>query len=64
MLVSFGFRIAGMVHGLNTESRAHYHLLSFQVLSIAAPLIWIRLLTVFEGYSTVGVLQVVVFRML
>jgi hypothetical protein len=64
MLVSFGLRIAGMFQGLKSSSRGHYHLLSFQVLSVAAPLIWIRLLTVFEGYSTVGVLQVVVFRML
>lgn len=40
------------------------HFKSFQVLSCAAPLIWIRLLTVFDGFKVVGTLQVVVFRML
>lgn len=64
LLASFGLRIFGMQHSHGSESQKHFLLLSFQVLSCAAPFIWIRLLTVFEGYQTVGVLQVVVFRML
>jgi len=54
----------GMQHRVGSGTRAEYLLRSFQVLSCAAPFIWIRLLTTFEGYQTVGVLQVVVFRML
>lgn len=64
VLTAFSLRIAGLRLDSDSPERADLHLLSFQFLACAAPLIWLRLLTVFEGYKTVGVLQVVTFRML
>ncbi|BEJ15939.1 hypothetical protein CspHIS471_0505440 [Cutaneotrichosporon sp. HIS471] len=64
IIVAFSLRVAGIRLDSDSEERANLHYRSFQVLACVAPLIWLRLITVFEGYKTVGVLQVVVFRML
>lgn len=37
---------------------------SFQVLSFVAPFIWIKLITIFDGYQYVGTMQICVARML
>jgi hypothetical protein len=46
------------------EPSAAHRLLSFQFLSCVSPFIWIKLVTIFDGWKTVGSLQIVVFRML
>ncbi|GMK55778.1 hypothetical protein CspeluHIS016_0208340 [Cutaneotrichosporon spelunceum] len=61
---AFSLRVAGVRLDEDSEERKNLHYRSFQVLACVAPLLWLRLITVFEGYKTVGVLQVVVFRML
>jgi hypothetical protein len=64
VITAFSLRVAGIRLDTDSEERKHLHYRSFQVLACVAPLIWLRLVTVFEGFKTVGVLQVVVFRML
>lgn len=41
------------------ELAVHYRRLSFYVLSMAAPLIWGKLLTVFDVYPFFGTMQIV-----
>jgi hypothetical protein len=62
----------------DNEQARNLQFRSFQLLSCAAPLIWMKLvsasrglyrkltsqLTVFDGFKSVGTLQVVTFRML
>ncbi|KAH0839846.1 hypothetical protein J3R83DRAFT_796 [Lanmaoa asiatica] len=61
-LEAFIFRIAGFEA---TESRAgDLRLKSFQVLSFVAPFIWMKLVTVFDGYQYMGTMQICVSRML
>lgn len=63
LLSAFGLRVAGVQ--VKDESKSmDLHLKSFQVLSCVAPLIWMKLLTVFDGLKVIGSLQIVVFRML
>jgi len=65
LLSAFGLRVAGLIMGQEDNEQArNLQFRSFQLLSCAAPLIWMRLLTVFDGVKAVGTLQVVVFRML
>ncbi|KAK8861535.1 hypothetical protein IAR55_002357 [Kwoniella newhampshirensis] len=65
LLTAFGLRVAGLSLEPTREKDAQMlHFRSFQVLACVAPLIWMKLLTVFDGYKTVGTLQVVVSRML
>lgn len=64
LLTALSLRVAGMRLDLDDDAKANLMKRSFQVLSCAAPLIWMKLFTVFEAYKTVGVLEVVVFRML
>ncbi|BEJ00680.1 hypothetical protein CcaverHIS631_0505370 [Cutaneotrichosporon cavernicola] len=64
IIAAFSLRVAGTRLDSDSEERKNLNYRSFQVLACVAPLIWLRLITVFEGYKTVGVLQVVVFRML
>ncbi|KAL7421162.1 Calcium channel yvc1 [Cryptotrichosporon argae] len=65
LLSAFTLRVIGLSLDPMENKRAQdLQFTSFQVLSCAAPLIWIKLLTVFDGFKVVGVLQVVVFRML
>ncbi|WVF67133.1 hypothetical protein IAT40_001878 [Kwoniella sp. CBS 6097] len=65
LLSAFALRVAGLTLDSSKEKQAELlHFRSFQVLACVAPLIWMKLLTVFDGYKTVGTLQVVVTRML
>ncbi|GFZ42615.1 hypothetical protein JCM24511_00332 [Saitozyma sp. JCM 24511] len=63
LLAAFTLRVIGLVMDDNGQEQ-QYHFRSFQVLSCVAPLIWVKLLTVFDGFKVVGTLQVVTFRML
>lgn len=47
-----------------SEPAERYRQLSFNILSCAAPLIWIKLLPIFDQLTYFGTLQVVVWRML
>ena len=62
-LVAFGYRMAD-VGVKESEPAERYRQLSFNILSCAAPLIWIKLLPVFDQLTYFGTLQVVVWRML
>ncbi|WVQ73691.1 hypothetical protein IAR50_003271 [Cryptococcus sp. DSM 104548] len=65
LVTAFGLRVAGLsVNPSDNDTSQHLHFRSFQVLSCVAPFIWMKLLTVFDGFQTVGTLQVVVSRML
>ncbi|SCV72936.1 BQ2448_6861 [Microbotryum intermedium] len=63
LAVAFCYRIADtMTH--DAHKSEVYRLLSFQFLSSAAPLIWMKLLTIFDLFQYFGTLQIVTFRML
>ncbi|CAD6589939.1 MAG: hypothetical protein TREMPRED_005579 [Tremellales sp. Tagirdzhanova-0007] len=65
LISAFALRVAGLsLDRKDNDQSRQLHFKSFQVLSCAAPLIWVKLLTVFDGFKVVGTLQVVVFRML
>ncbi|KAK7061976.1 hypothetical protein R3P38DRAFT_682340 [Favolaschia claudopus] len=59
---AFILRVAGFSDAEEQASRLR--LLSFQILSFAAPLLWMKLVTVFDRYKYVGMMQIVVARML
>ncbi|CBQ68323.1 related to YVC1-vacuolar cation channel [Sporisorium reilianum SRZ2] len=61
LLVSFCFRVASFVtHGKRADS---YELRAFQFLACVAPLIWVQLLKVFDGFVYFGTLTVIILRM-
>ena len=61
LLVSFCFRVASFVaHGKKSDS---YELRAFQFLACVAPLIWVQLLKVFDGFVYFGTLTVIILRM-
>ncbi|GAA5987011.1 hypothetical protein JCM11641_004418 [Rhodosporidiobolus odoratus] len=62
-LVAFVYRCMDL-HTDDPEKQSQYRMQAFQWLSSAAPLIWAKLLTVFDLYRFFGVLQIVVWRML
>jgi hypothetical protein len=62
LLAAFLLRIAG-VCATGDQSNT-LRLRSFQVLSFVAPFIWIKLITIFDGYQYVGTMQICVARML
>lgn len=62
LIVAFAFHMGDIVQH-NNESN-HLRLKSFQVLSFVAPLIWMKLITVFDGYKYVGMMTICVERML
>ncbi|KAG2369676.1 hypothetical protein BDR07DRAFT_1388088 [Suillus spraguei] len=62
LLAACSLRIAGLyIAGDHSNT---LHLRSFQVLSFVAPFIWIKLITIFDGYQYVGTMQICVARML
>ncbi|EJF62394.1 calcium activated cation channel [Dichomitus squalens] len=64
LTAAFVLRVAGIVaanHGGQSDS-LRYH--SFQCLSFAAPLLWMKLIPIFDGYKFVGTMQICVARML
>ncbi|GAC95857.1 hypothetical protein PHSY_003434 [Pseudozyma hubeiensis SY62] len=61
LLVSFCFRVASFVaHDKKSDS---YELRAFQFLACVAPLIWVQLLKVFDGFVYFGTLTVIILRM-
>ncbi|GAA5916355.1 hypothetical protein JCM6882_000861 [Rhodosporidiobolus microsporus] len=61
--IAFVYRILDITTHDDHKS-AMYRMRAFQWLSSAAPLIWAKLLTVFDLFRFFGVLQIVIFRML
>ncbi|BGP56070.1 Calcium channel yvc1 [Rhodotorula sphaerocarpa] len=62
-LVAFVFRCLDL-STRDAEKQAQYRELAFQWLSMAAPLVWAKVLTVFDLFRFFGVMQIVVWRML
>ncbi|THH28802.1 hypothetical protein EUX98_g5390 [Antrodiella citrinella] len=62
LLVAFILRVMGIAStGIdNSQMR----LRSFQCLSLVAPLIWMKLIPIFDGYKYVGTMQICIARML
>lgn len=61
LLVSFSFRVASFVtHGKHADT---YELRAFQFLACVAPLIWVQLLKVADGFVYFGTLTVIILRM-
>ena len=61
-LVSFTLRMASFIaHGKDADL---YQLRAFQFLACVAPLVWIQLLKLFDGFVYFGTLQVIIVRMM
>ncbi|KZP00161.1 calcium activated cation channel [Calocera viscosa TUFC12733] len=63
LIAAFAYRIAGMASPSEQISLL-YHLRSFQILSCVSPLIWMKLLTIVDGFKYIGTMQICVSRML
>ncbi|KAF5363683.1 hypothetical protein D9756_000150 [Leucocoprinus leucothites] len=63
LIAAFVFRVIGM-NTANDDAGAYWRLYSFQVLSCVAPFIWMKLVTIFDGYKYIGTMQICVARML
>ncbi|KAL9713203.1 Calcium channel yvc1 [Leucoagaricus gongylophorus] len=63
LIVAFIFRVFGSQTS-NEDVGAFWRLYSFQVLSCVAPFIWMKLVTIFDGYKYIGTMQICVARML
>ncbi|KAF9054955.1 calcium activated cation channel [Hymenopellis radicata] len=63
MASAFALRIAGM-YATDEDSTNHLRIASFQVLSFVSPFIWMKLVTVFDGYKYIGTMQICIARML
>ncbi|KAI0940130.1 hypothetical protein AcV5_001321 [Taiwanofungus camphoratus] len=62
LLTAFILRVAGIA---STEPRSvELRLISFQCLSFVAPLIWMKIIPIFDGFKWVGTMQICVARML
>lgn len=61
LLVSFCFRMASFA--ARGEKSDRYELRAFQFLACVAPLIWVQLLKVFDGFVYFGTLTVIILRM-
>ncbi|TIA88992.1 hypothetical protein E3P99_02276 [Wallemia hederae] len=63
LTLSFSLRVAGIYSG-NEHSRDSLHMLSFEFLSMASPLIWIKLLPIFDLFLWIGTMELVIIRMI
>lgn len=63
LTIAFTLRIAG-IFSLNDTSSENLHMLSFEFLSLTSPLIWIKLLPIFDGFLWIGTMELVVIRMI
>ncbi|KAH7343410.1 calcium activated cation channel [Rhizoctonia solani] len=63
LITAFVLRIWGL-YAPDDDHSSMLKLTSFQVLSCVSPLIWIKLITVVEGFKYVGTMQICVSRML
>lgn len=62
LITAFILRLVGLTTtGPYSDSM---RLKSFQVLSFVSPLIWMKLITIFDGYKYVGTMQICIARML
>ncbi|GAA5881654.1 hypothetical protein JCM16303_005529 [Sporobolomyces ruberrimus] len=62
-IVAFAYRCADW--GTTSHERSdRFRMLSFQFLSCAAPLVWAKVLTIFDLFQFFGTLQIVTWRML
>lgn len=50
---AFILRVVGIASS-SDEATARFRLLSFQTLSVAAPLLWMKIITIFDGWKVVG----------
>ncbi|KAF9263703.1 hypothetical protein L218DRAFT_927577 [Marasmius fiardii PR-910] len=62
LIAAFTLRVVGL--SKNGDDTARFRVISFQVLSFVAPFIWMKIVTVFDGYKYVGMMQICVARML
>lgn len=62
LVAAFSFRIAEL--SIAGERAGLFRLRSFQILSFVAPFIWMKLVTIFDGYKYMGTMQICVARML
>nr|GAT53044.1 predicted protein [Mycena chlorophos] len=62
LTTAFVFRVIGMTGP--EDKAAPWRMQSFQILSFAAPLLWMKIITIFDGYKYVGMMQICVARML
>ncbi|PPQ66580.1 hypothetical protein CVT26_009480 [Gymnopilus dilepis] len=62
LLTAFTLRVGGLIAEGDQETALR--LRSFQILSCVSPLIWMKLLTIFDGYKYIGTMQICVSRML
>ncbi|KAF8339013.1 uncharacterized protein EI90DRAFT_3144233 [Cantharellus anzutake] len=63
LVAAFSLRVAGLANS-NSDQQASHKLKSFQILACVAPLIWMKLITVLDGFKYVGTMQICVSRML
>ncbi|KAM0755923.1 calcium activated cation channel [Meredithblackwellia eburnea MCA 4105] len=63
LTIAFVYRIMDITTH-DVERSNQYRMLCFQFLSSASPLIWMKLLTIFDLFQYFGTLQIVVWRML
>ncbi|KXN86125.1 Calcium channel YVC1 [Leucoagaricus sp. SymC.cos] len=63
LLLAFIFRVLGM-QTTSDDVGSYWRLYSFQILSCVAPFIWMKLITIFDGYKYIGTMQICVARML
>ncbi|KAF8165552.1 calcium activated cation channel [Crassisporium funariophilum] len=62
LMAAFVLRVIGL--GTQGDQEAAMRLRSFQILSCVSPFIWMKLITVFDGYKYIGTMQICVARML
>ncbi|OJT05336.1 Calcium channel YVC1 [Trametes pubescens] len=62
LTVAFSLRIVGLASA--GDQSLSFRLWSFQCLSFAAPLLWMKLIPIFDGYKFIGTMQICVARML
>jgi len=62
LLAAFTLRMIGF--GSSGDQAASMRLYSFQILSCVSPFIWMKLVTIFDGFMYVGTMQICVSRML
>ncbi|RPD66965.1 calcium activated cation channel [Lentinus tigrinus ALCF2SS1-7] len=62
LTAAFVLRMAGMA--TTGDQGTNLRLRSFQCLSFAAPLLWIELIPIFDGFKFVGTMQICIARML
>ncbi|KAK0206687.1 hypothetical protein DFS33DRAFT_1316372 [Desarmillaria ectypa] len=63
ILTAFILRVVAM-RVTSDEEQIKLRIASFQVLSFVSPFIWMKLLTVFDGYKYIGTMQICIARML